>query len=105
MLHEIETKSACDHSTLSSKRQDGSSLQIAVRKQVLDCISLYYTQFQMQKRGPSQVFCMKERLGPHVIKIDHGFDLISIVKLGYKEYELKAITPNKKFVCECDLWH
>ena len=59
LIHKTEARTACYHNLL----------QIVVKKEVLDCISLYLTQFQTLRRGSFQVFCMKERFGPHVIKV------------------------------------
>ena len=63
MLHETEAGTASDHITPNFKRQYGSSFQIAVQKDVLDCISLYYTQFQMLRRGSFHVFLHERESG------------------------------------------
>ena len=68
-LHEIEAGTASGHTTLNSERQDGSSLQIIVKLEVLNCILLYQTHFQTPKGALCKLSCMKERLGPHVIKV------------------------------------
>ena len=45
LVHETETRTASDHITLNCICQDGISLQIVAQKGILDCISLYETQF------------------------------------------------------------
>ena len=66
-LYETEPGTACDPIRLNFEHQDGSSLQIVVQLEVLDCLSLH--SFSNAKKRLFQVFCMKERLGLHVIKV------------------------------------
>ena len=50
LQHETEVGTTSrDHIKLNFERQGGSYFQIVVQKEVLDCISLYYTKFQMPR--------------------------------------------------------
>ena len=41
LLHEIEAGTTCNHIILNFKCDDGSSSQIVMQTEVLDCVSLY----------------------------------------------------------------
>ena len=49
--------------TLNFERQYGSSLQIVVQKEVLDCILLDQTQFQTPRRRSFKVFLYEKEAG------------------------------------------
>ena len=60
---ETEAETASDLVTLNFELHDGSSLQIIVRKDVLDCISLYWTNIGARRRGSFPVFLIEKEAG------------------------------------------
>ena len=63
MLHQTEAETAYDHITLNFECQDGSSLQVVLQKEVLDCISLITLNLKHQEQALFLVFLYDREAG------------------------------------------